>query len=107
VLQSIENCVIFDLETHVRLEDLTDASYTGLIRKYFGLTSEYSHRVEEKITRFQQLSEKPELTDEEADSFIELDAYFRQMSPLLSPELYQHYQQALTKAKQGFLKKDC
>ena len=91
VLSSIENSVVYDLETHIRTENLSEASYTGLIRKYFELPSEYSTVLENKFKEFKILAKKESMTEVEEDRLIELDIEFKNISPLFSPEIYSSY----------------
>jgi len=91
VLSSIENSVVYDLETHIRTENLSEASYTGLIRKYFELPSEYSTVLENKFKEFKTLAKKDTMTEVEEDRLIELDVEFKNISPLFSPEIYSSY----------------
>ena len=91
VLSSIENSVVYDLETHIRTENLSEASYTGLIRKYFELPSEYSTVLENKFKEFKILAKKESMTEVEEDRLIELDVEFKNISPLFSPEIYSSY----------------
>jgi len=91
VLSSLSNTVICDLENNIITEDLSDASYTGLVRKYFGLSSEYSNILESKFVIFEELSKKENLSDKEQDTFIELDVEFKNISPLFSPDMYSRY----------------
>jgi len=82
VLSSIENSVVYDLETHIRTENLSEASYTGLIRKYFELPSEYSTVLENKFKEFKILAKKESMTEVEEDRLIELDVEFKNISLL-------------------------
>ena len=91
VLSSLSNAVICDLESRLVVEDLSEASYSGLIRNYFGLSSEYSKVLEEKFKEFEVLAKKKKLIDSEQDRLIELDIEFKNISPLFSSEIYAKY----------------
>ena len=39
VLNSIEDAVVYDLEKNIRLENLSNFSYEGIVEGYFGLMS--------------------------------------------------------------------
>ncbi len=91
VLSSLSNTVIYDLENNIRVEDLSEASYTGLVRKFFGIDSEYSKILENKFGKFEKLAKKENLNKEEKRALIKYDIDFQNLSPLFSPEICSKY----------------
>ena len=91
VLSSLANAVVCDLEKKLVIEDLSEASYSGLVRNYFGLSSEYSILLEKKFKEFETLVKRERLTEIEEDRLIELDVEFSNITPLFSSELYAKY----------------
>ena len=56
ILNSIDNCVIYDLENHIRMEDMSGYSAEGIVEGYFGQES-YSERLLERVRRYKELVE--------------------------------------------------
>jgi len=86
VISSNENCVIYDLEKQIRIEDATGYSYDTLIESYFG-SDKYSHHVTEKVEEFEVLSSKSDLSDEEKSKLFRLESYFERVPREFAPEL--------------------
>jgi len=70
VLSSLSNAVICDLEKKFVTRDLSAYSYDALIESYFN-SDKYSKEVKEKIRRFEALSLKELLDDNEKDEYME------------------------------------
>lgn len=85
ILNSISNAKVYDLERCVGLEDLSLYSSDGLAEGYFG-ADEYSDNLKEKISRYQQLKEKNELTEEEHAERAELRSELKKIPRGLSQE---------------------
>ncbi len=75
VLNSIDNCVIYDLENHIRMEDMSAYSAEGIAEGYFGVES-YSERLIQRVRRYKELVELKNPTDDEraerAKIFVEM-----------------------------------
>lgn len=93
VLSSISNAVIYDLENHSYLTDVSDLSYSALIKYHFKITDEYSILIKKKIADYQSLIEKKERTETENKQLFDLDTELSNLSPVLSPELYLQFTQ--------------
>ncbi len=93
VLSSISNAVIYDLENHSYLTDVSDLSYSALIKYHFRITDEYSILIKHKIADYQGLIEKKERTETENKQLFDLDTELSNLSPVLSPELYLQFTQ--------------
>lgn len=85
ILNSIENCVIYDLEKRIRMENMSQYSAEGIVEGYFELDS-YSETLMKKINRYQDLVEIETPTDEERAERASLYTEFRQLSGDLSRE---------------------
>lgn len=64
ILNSISNAKAYDLEKCVELENLSVYSSEGLVEGYFG-SDEYSEELKKRISRYECLINKKELTDDE------------------------------------------
>lgn len=92
VLSSISNAVICDLETKEIITDLSGYSYTALVESYFD-TDKYSQEIKNKITRFEELSTKDILNEQEEDEQDELKHYFNNLPKFYADELEVKLQQ--------------
>jgi predicted ATP-binding protein involved in virulence len=86
VLNSIKNAVVFDLEKKVLVEDMTGYSINSIVENYFD-SDNYSTVVKEKMARYESLSERDNLSEEEEDELFELKEYFEDLPKMFSPEL--------------------
>lgn len=64
ILNSIEDCVIFDLENHIRMENLSGYSAEGIVEGYFEQAS-YSEQLLQRLERYRTLVNTDRPTDEE------------------------------------------
>lgn len=64
ILNSVENCVIYDLEKRIRLEDMSQYSAEGIVEGYFELET-YSDILMKKVKRYQSLVENVNPTEDE------------------------------------------
>jgi len=92
VLSSISNAVICDLETKEVITDLSGYSYTALVESYFD-TDKYSQKIKNKIARFEELSTKDILNEQEEDEQDELKHYFNNLPKFYADELEVKLQQ--------------
>ena len=94
VLSSLSNAVICDLEKKFVTRDLSAYSYDALIESYFN-SDKYSKEVKEKIGRFEELSLKESLDDNEKDEYMEFKRYFKSLPTFMADELKVKIQQIL------------
>jgi len=92
VLSSISDAVICDLETKEVITDLSGYSYTALVESYFD-TDKYSQEIKNKIARFEDLSTKNILNEQEEDERYELKRYFDDLPKFHADELAVKVQQ--------------
>jgi len=92
VLSSISDAVICDLETKEVITDLSGYSYTALVESYFD-TDKYSQEIKNKIARFEELSTKDILNEQEEDEQDELKHYFNNLPKFYADELEVKLQQ--------------
>ncbi len=88
VLNSIENTVIFDLETNMRIEDASSISYSGLVEGFFKVSDEYSDIIKRKVKRYEKLVNMDKWTEGEGKELVDLNTELENLSPLLSKEIY-------------------
>lgn len=86
VLNSVNNAVIFDLEKKLKVEDLSGYSINSIIESYFD-SDDYSAIVKEKVSDYENLLNKNDLTEEEEEKLFDLKRYFRDLPKMFSPEL--------------------
>ena len=85
ILNSIEECVIYDLEKQIRMEDMSDYSAEGIVEGYFGLEA-YSEKLLKNVKRYAELVEKDNPTEEERDERTRIRTELKQLSGDLSKE---------------------
>lgn len=100
ILNSIENCVIYDLEKKIRMEDMSLYSAEGIVEGYFELDS-YSETLLKKVKRYQELVEIDNPTDEERAERATLFTEFRQLSGDLSREAKSAFEEIEDRRKQN------
>lgn len=105
VISSVSNAVICDLETGVRVDDLSGYSYDALIESYFN-SDKYSDEVKRKIQRFEELSSVPELSESSRMELRHLRNYFAHVPKYLSKELLVKLQQIELDALNDTQRKD-
>ena len=71
ILTSISNAVIYDLEKKVQFNDMSGYAVDIVAEGYFDADN-YSIKIKEMIKRFEELSEKVDITDEERAERAEL-----------------------------------
>lgn len=100
ILNSIENCVIYDLEKKIRMEDMSLYSAEGIVEGYFELDS-YSETLLRKVKRYQELVEVDNPTDEERAERATLFTEFKQLSGDLSREAKSAFEEIEDRRKQN------
>lgn len=92
VLNSAQNAVIFDLETHKCVEDgLTNLPYEGIVEGYFG-ADRLSQELKEKFERYRQLANKQELSNADYAELAELELYLDEIPDYLALDLTTEYE---------------
>lgn len=71
VLSSVNNAVIYDLEKNLRIENLSNYSYEGIVECYFEVDN-YSEELKKKIEEYRELVFKNNLSDDERARRAEL-----------------------------------
>ena len=86
VLNSIEDAVVYDLEKNIRLENLSNFSYEGIVEGYFDVDN-YSKELKEKISEYRKLALKDSLSEDERARRAELRLEIKNASNDLAMEL--------------------
>ncbi|MBU3204400.1 AAA family ATPase [Clostridium algidicarnis] len=86
VLNSIDNAVIYDLEKNIKVEDLSNYSYEGIVEGYFNV-DKYSKDIKNKLKEYEDLVNKRDLTDDERARRSELKIELKEISSELAVEL--------------------
>jgi AAA15 family ATPase/GTPase len=92
VLSSVQNAVICDLESRIVTQDLSGYSYDALIESYFG-TDKYSEELKQKVSRYEELADRSDRTEQETDEYQDLKRYLSSLPKYLAPELAVKLQQ--------------
>lgn len=99
ILNSIEECVIYDLEKQIRMEDMSDYSAEGIVEGYFGLEA-YSEKLLKNVKRYAELVEKDNPTEEERDERARIRTELKQLSGDLSKEARDVFEEIEDRRKQ-------
>lgn len=92
ILNSTQNAVVYDLETHQLVRDgLVNLPYEGIVEGYFGVDL-LSQELKEKFEKYRQLAEKPELSDADYAEAAELELYLEEIPDYLALDLTTEYQ---------------
>jgi hypothetical protein len=86
VITSLSNAVVYDLEKHERLENLSAYSYDGIVEYYFD-AQKYSDQAKANFEEYKMLVEKKEPSVSENDRLADLILYFNRVPTLGSPEI--------------------
>lgn len=91
ILNSIENAVIFDLETGTLVEDgLANCPYDGIVKSFFDADT-LSADLRRKLERYKVLTGKANLSDEDYAEIVELEHDLDEIPDFLSPEIASEY----------------
>lgn len=91
ILNSIDNAVIFDLETGKLVEDgLMSYPYDGIVEGYFG-ADKLSNEMKIKLMRYKELTSKVELNDEDYAEIVALENDLDEIPDFLSPDIASEY----------------
>lgn len=85
ILNSVDNCVIYDLENQVRIEDMSGYSAEGIVEGYFGFES-YSDLLMKKVKRYEELVNLASPTEDEKGERATIAEDLRELSGDLSRE---------------------
>lgn len=99
VLNSIDNAVIYDLEKKIRIENLSNYSYEGIVEGYFEVDN-YSKELKEKLEEYKNLAFRKDLNDDEKARRAELRIEFKNASNDLAKELKDEFNEIEEKRKQ-------
>lgn len=91
ILHSIDNAVIFDLETRKLVEDgLSNFPYDGIVEGYFKV-DKLSNDFREKLNRYKVLTTKSDLEDDDYAEIVELENDLDEIPDFLSPDIASEY----------------
>lgn len=91
VLNSIENAVIFDLETRKIVENgLANYPYNGIVESFFN-TDSLSADLRAKFDRYKELTAKQDLQDEDYAEIVDLEMELDEIPDFLTPEIASEY----------------
>lgn len=92
ILNSIQNAVIYDLESHVLVQNgLENIPYDGIVEGYFG-ADKLSKSLKEKFDQYKYLVGKKELSDDEISKIAELELYLEEIPDYLAIGITTEYQ---------------
>lgn len=86
VLSSLPNSVIYDLENHLLVEDLSGYSMDGIVEGYFN-SDKFSVKLKNQIQEYEMLLQKKNRNPEEDEKVRYFNQYFDDLPKFLAPEL--------------------
>ena len=92
VLNSLSNAVIYDLENHILVEDLSGYSVDGIIEGYFN-ADKYSAELKKQVVEYETLLNKKSINKVEEQRVSYLTQHFNDLSKFMAPELQLKLQQ--------------
>jgi len=92
VLTSLNDAIIYDLESQEPIEGLSGYSVEAIIEGYFG-ADKYSQALKSKVDEYELLAKKDELSFSEEKRFKSLKKYFDDLSDVFAEELKLKIQQ--------------
>lgn len=92
ILNSIDNCVIYDLENHIRMEDMSGYPAEGIVEGYFGQET-YSERLLERVRRYKELVELKNPSDDERAERAKILVEMKQVSGALAREAREAFEE--------------
>lgn len=91
VVNSIENAVIYDLDSEILVADgLCNIPYAGIVNGYFNV-NEMSQVLQRKYERYCILANKESLTDDDYDEISELELYLNKIPDFLALNITAEY----------------
>lgn len=91
ILNSIDNAVIFDLETEKLVANgLSNFPYDGIVEGYFN-ADQLSNELHSKYERYKELTACAELSDEDYAEIVELEKDLDEIPDFLSPGIASEY----------------
>jgi len=90
VLSSVDNAVVFDLETQKRVTDLSAYAVDGIVEGYFN-NDKYSDSIKHRIDRYELLTKQEKLSEDEEDELYNLRDMLKKIPSELAPELVTHF----------------
>ncbi len=92
ILNSLENAVIYDLESRLLVrEGLENIPYDGIVEGYFG-ADKLSKILKRKFERYKELTEKERLSDDELNEIAELELYLDEIPDYLGLDIATEYE---------------
>lgn len=98
VLNSIANAVVYDLEKNIKVENLSNYSYEGIVEGYFNVDN-YSTEVKTKLDEYEKLAYRKDLSDDERARRSELKIELKEISSELAVELKLRFEEIEMKRK--------
>jgi predicted ATP-binding protein involved in virulence len=87
VISSVENAVVYDLETHICTDALYGSSYEAIAEAYFDV-NKYSDTIQTQLKQYETLVKKDSRTASEAAQMIALEQELESLPTFRSPELF-------------------
>ncbi len=96
VLNSLTNTVVYDLETHSRVENLWEVPVNELSDYYFNFSSERVIEIQNKVSEFADLIAKyksKKITKKDKDRIAKLEIELDEVTPYISDEYYAQFKE--------------
>lgn len=93
ILNSLDNCVIYDLENNTLVQNgLGNIPYEGIVEGYFG-ADRLSDELRGKFVQYKKLVKKKKLSDDEMSEIAELELYLDEIPDYLAIDISTEYEE--------------
>jgi hypothetical protein len=100
VISSLENAVVYDLQSRKRIEDPSAYSYDAIIEYYYD-SDKYSEKIKGDFDEYRTLIGQKARTDADNDRLAELIPYLGNIPSAAAPELVSAFRSLETKRKEA------
>ncbi|OQX96983.1 MAG: hypothetical protein B6I24_10240 [Bacteroidetes bacterium 4572_128] len=97
ILNSIENALIYDLQTNTKTEKLSKIPVDKINDNYLTLNKKDTIKIEKEIEEFCaliKLAEQNKITEEQGNRIVELDLKLNDITPYISDDLFKKFKNA-------------
>ena len=101
ILTSIEDSIVYDLETNCKIENMSEYSYEGVIEGYFEV-DQYSEAIKKKLEEYKELIHKENCSDEECIRRSELRAELSEISGDIADKVKAEFMEIEKQRKQKY-----
>lgn len=101
ILTSIEDSIVYDLETNCKIENMSEYSYEGVIEGYFEV-DQYSDAIKKKLEEYKELIHKENCSEDERRRRSDLRAELSEISGDVAKEVKAEFMEIEKQRKQKY-----